>query len=49
MKICPNMDLDGNGNDNKNNYLDQNGEEQEKELCIGECRCGLPVCFHRAR
>jgi hypothetical protein len=54
MKICPNMNLDGNGNNNNNDnnnkyYLDKNGDEQEKELCIDECRCGLPVCFHRAR
>eukprot|EP00536_Pseudo-nitzschia_multiseries_P012477 jgi/Psemu1/32202/gm1.32202_g len=25
------------------------GADPSKEICVGECRCGLPVCFHRAR
>jgi hypothetical protein len=38
--------INNNDNNNDNNNYNMKGE---KEICIGECRCGLPVCFHRAR
>ena len=47
MKLCPHYhDIDpitGEPNDV------QKHDGEVPEVCLGECRCGIPVCFHRAR
>mmetsp|Transcript_19803 Transcript_19803/g.42966 ORF Transcript_19803/g.42966 Transcript_19803/m.42966 type:complete len:588 (-) Transcript_19803:2731-4494(-) len=48
MKICPhyhNIDpITGIPTD-----VRKDDGEAKSEICLGECRCGIPVCFHRAR
>jgi hypothetical protein len=29
--------------------LENSHANKDQEICIGECRCNIPVCFHRAR
>ena len=51
MTLCPNIEEERGRKaaETTAKTVETKAEALDREVCIDECRCGLPVCFHRAR